>query len=228
MVFEGINYEAIMNVLTKEQIGWSAKTRICNIQHVVIPDCLNGLPVLELGPYLFSKDNLETVQIPSTVEIIGFRAFIECPNLHTVTIYQSDKGKETSLRLYGDVFKHCINLKKINGKKSLKFLGTGVFSNCKKLNLSLDTPIYGDIPTAAFFKCEALKNVQIVGQNVHISPTAFRGCNELKRIILDCDSVDFGDKCFNVIKDKQFLCVNECNAVDLAYLGLNVIVMEDS
>ena len=223
MVFEGIVFEAIYHALSQQQMGWSAKTKVQKMAHVVLPDCLNGLPVLEIGPYLFANDDtLETIQLPSTILTIGFRAFMECEKLHTVTIYQSDKGSCDTLALYGNAFKNCANLSKFNGEKLIKFLGTGVFGKCTNLNFSADIHILGDIPTATFHMCHELNDISILGETVHISPTAFHGCKKLKRVYLDCDGLEFESKGLSVLKDKQFVCLNDCKAIELAYLGLNV------
>lgn len=225
MIYEGIKFEPIYNTTTNKQVGWSAKTRLQHVTHVVIPDVLNALPVLEIAPYVWANDNIETLQIPSTIETIGFRAFWKCSSLHTVTIYESDYGKKPcTLSLCGDAFSGCTELKCINGDVMLKLLGIGAFKNCLNLNLSSNTPIYGNLTTAAFLGCQSLKRVYVVGEAVCFSHTALLNCKNLEQIFLDCDNVDFGSRGLSILQDKQFVCKRNCNVMDLVYLGCNVIL----
>ncbi len=52
---------------------------------VVIPDTIDGLPVIEIGDEAFyNNTTLTTITLPATIERIGVRAFAGCTSLHTM------------------------------------------------------------------------------------------------------------------------------------------------
>ena len=102
MVCEGIIYEPIYDY-KKTQMGWAAKVRVFNLKNVFIPEHLDNMPVLEIGPYLFANDDVEFVSMPSSILTIGFGAFKDCKHLQKIKIYPSEKGdKSDVLKLYGN------------------------------------------------------------------------------------------------------------------------------
>ena len=58
--------------------------RQSGIKDIVIPETYGGLPVKEIEGAAFQNTEIESVSIPSNVELIGYYAFFDCPNLERV------------------------------------------------------------------------------------------------------------------------------------------------
>lgn len=59
-------------------------------KHIVIPEMIDGLPVLGVEEEAFADcESLESVDIPDGARAVAERAFVRCPNLKTVRIPKS-------------------------------------------------------------------------------------------------------------------------------------------
>ena len=80
---------------------------------------------------------LTSIDIPGSVESIGYQAFLQCSRLETVTIGEgvtTIRGTNVSDHLDGGAFSWCFNLKKVTLPESLKEIGTETFGGCNKLS----------------------------------------------------------------------------------------------
>ena len=68
-----------------------------------------------------------SVNIPSSVETIGYNAFADCTALEHVSIPNGTTVIEDA------VFSGCTNLSRVSFGKNLKKVGSGVFAGCSKL-----------------------------------------------------------------------------------------------
>ena len=120
--------------------------------NIDIPAEINGLPVKELKEYLFSNcDKLVSVNIPSSINVIGNYVFVECSSLKKVAV---PEGVKT---INEGVFKYCSSLSEINLPKSLT-----------------------RIEDYAFAGCIALESIYIPENVSFINEHAFSGCVNLK------------------------------------------------
>lgn len=86
------------------------------------------ITMIEPGSFSGSR-GIETLTIPSSVEIIGANAFYGCVNLKTVNL-------PNNLRTIDfNAFRGCINLETINIPPNLKYVGSYAFYNCPKARL---------------------------------------------------------------------------------------------
>lgn len=101
-------------------------------KYIIIPSSYNGLPVISIGDYAFSKNELSRykmvdVTIPNTVTHIGKGAFQDSDYLLNVRI------PDSVTEIDEDAFNLCLNLTSVVLSSSVTKLNSGVFSDCWKL-----------------------------------------------------------------------------------------------
>ncbi|MCQ2501204.1 MAG: leucine-rich repeat domain-containing protein [Lachnospiraceae bacterium] len=60
-------------------------------EYVMVPDMIDGLPVLELGPYVLEGSMIRELELPSGLERIGRYAFYNCEHLEKIRIPEGMK-----------------------------------------------------------------------------------------------------------------------------------------
>lgn len=146
-------------------------------------------------------------RIPSTLNRIGARAFLDCDRITEITIPEGVAFIDNS------AFNGCRNLAKVSLPQSLKGIGKVVFSNCPRLQSinipggvqRLDVLFQNDsslrqvklapgvrsIGDNAFFNCSALRQIVIPSSVTEIDGRAFMGCESLEFIRVDEDNSSF-------------------------------------
>lgn len=120
---------------------------------VIIPDTIDGLPVVEIGDGAFKSIDIESVVFPSNLKTVGEEAFRGCHSLESVTM-----------------------------NASLTALGKEAFFGCRSLT-SIELPdSVKDIPGYTFFNCKSLSYVKLPEKLESIGSSAFSGCEELSSI----------------------------------------------
>ena len=117
---------------------------------IVIPSTYNGLPVMEIGNSAFSEyqfirsvvipegvtgilggfsgcTKLETVTLPTTLELIGPGAFANCCSLASIEI------PEGVTEILGNAFSGCTKLETVILPETLESIRTSAFAECEKL-----------------------------------------------------------------------------------------------
>ena len=117
---------------------------------IVIPSTYNGLPVMEIGNSAFNGyqfirsvvipegvtriwdgfsgcTKLETVTLPTTLELIGLGAFANCSSLASIEI------PEGVTEIHQNAFSGCTNLETVILPETLESIGTFAFAECEKL-----------------------------------------------------------------------------------------------
>ena len=113
-----------------------------------IPEYLNGQPVIEIADYAFSeRANIESVNIPDTVQIIGAYAFNKC------------------------------SLSSVRLSRNLKEIGKGAFYNNQNLSEIRIPNGVEKIHAYAFSECDLLDSVYIPVSVSYIGGKAFAGEN---------------------------------------------------
>ncbi len=69
--------------------------------NAIIPDYIEGYPVIEIGPSAFSGSSIVNIELPERIDTIGYGAFSECYNLKGV-YYAGSKEKWQNTYIYGD------------------------------------------------------------------------------------------------------------------------------
>ena len=95
-----------------------------NGTEAVIADSYKGVPVTYIGVEAFSDSHITSVTIPTSVTIIGERAFSQCKSLTSVEI------SEGVTKIGASAFSNCDSLVSIELPDSVTIIGESLFSNC--------------------------------------------------------------------------------------------------
>jgi len=106
--------------LTRRPDGYWAVIGVNNEKdtHIIIPEYYQGTKVVEIAQECF-KDNkyMKSISIPSTISIIGEKAFYSCDSLESLTIPEGIK------KLPNKMAYKCSKLSEVNLPDSLLYLG---------------------------------------------------------------------------------------------------------
>ena len=179
-------------VIIKEYIGNSAE--------VVIPDKIDGGPVVEIGMRAFIGKKIQSVTVPEGVKKIGEFAFSGCKELTSVEL---PEGLEV---IDIGAFNNCTALNDIDLPDTLTSLGTEAFYECTSLKYIYLPGNITDFGSKVFglcgleeiefsdklkvlgynaFGCTKVKSVEIPGSVEVIPGALFYFCDELETVILN-------------------------------------------
>lgn len=142
------------------------------VREIVIPE-----GVVEIGD-LDAFNNLEKIELPKTLEIVGMRAFECCTKLESVKLPEGLKKIER------DAFRGCKSLKEIQIPKGVSVIDELAFAGCSSLQQVTIPPGVKTIGVEAFNGCTSLKEITIPDTVVEIDDGAFNDCTKLKKVKL--------------------------------------------
>ena len=138
---------------------------------IFIPETINGIPVVEIGPEAFRSTSITDIKIGANIKKIGEKAFYMCEKLQSVTWHcQCDV-------IPVDCFSGCSNLtqfdfsnikriekrafsesglQKVCLPQNIECIIEGAFSRCKTLSSVKWNCKCDVIPTFCFYKCRNL------------------------------------------------------------------------
>ena len=183
--------------------GIAIKKYIGTSKNVIIPSEIDGLSVILIAKDVFSnREDVESVVIPDTVQIIVRWSFYACKNLKTV-----DFG-EGVLEIHEHAFDSCSALEKIILPPKLETIGAEAFYRCssateifipktlKNWETSRRSGIFGECTAlktitfeegfevlggwAEFSEATSLEEVSFPKSLKEIAPLSFNGCTALK------------------------------------------------
>lgn len=167
-------------------------------QKVVIPSTISGKKVVEIEYFADEDDEtVKTVEIPSSVKVIGKDAFACMNALTTVTF------SEGLVQIEEGAFGACINLCNVNFPNTLKIIGVEAFAGTKLETIVLPDSLE-QLGYSAFAICDNLKSIDFgkgllcipetvcssceklefadLGNAETIMGDAFKGCTRLERV----------------------------------------------
>jgi len=170
---------------------------------VVVPDTIEGLPVVSLGDSAFSRcAALTAVTIPNTVTNIGAWAFDSCTSLTSITIPNS----VTSL---GDeAFDFCGSLTTVTIPGSVARIGWCAFRGCTNLTaIEVDSlnPVFASLEGVLFNKSQTMLiqcpageagSYAIPSGVIDVGDWALAYCGRLTSITLPNSVASLGDAAF--------------------------------
>ena len=184
-----------------EQVPWpngiqhvepAAFASCTNLTSVAIPCSVTNIN----GLFQLCR-NLEKVNLPESLKVVGWSAFRECDKLKNIT-FNGIKIDEWALAESGvekvtiinceeieiGAFAHCQKLVSITLGERLKKIGAYAFRDCKSLTSITIPPSVILVEEGAFEECKQLTDVKILGNKTKIMPSAFKGCINVKRQLL--------------------------------------------
>ena len=160
---------------------------------VVIPDFINGLPVISIAEKAFKSDRFADLiepdaelyvnnvttsfRLPSHLKSIGQEAFKYCIALEEIVIPPSVEYMGPS------AFSTCLNLKKITLPPNIKDLGNAIVMHCEALS-EVSIPSSVQSLFATFSNCYSLRSVTIPQGLKYIDVFTFKNCYRLKSVII--------------------------------------------
>lgn len=137
--------------------------------------------LLKIGDRAFGDCiNLEKVELPNSVTIIGKNAFRNCGQLFSVEILGG--VRKTPCNIEEGAFYNCTSLTNLTLSNHIGAIGAQSFCNCKELKKIECTDTLTKINKQAFLDCINLEEVEIGKSIIEIDDWAFYGCNSLKII----------------------------------------------
>ena len=125
-------------------------------RHLVIPE-----GVTEIEPRVFSCCDIESVEFPDSLRIIGEGAFSHCDKLKSVKFGNGIEKIGNQNDDEGCSFAYCTELEEIEFPPSLKYLGQNAFYGCKNLKRVRFNDGLMVIDKDAFNYCTNLKEVTL-------------------------------------------------------------------
>ena len=121
---------------------------------------------------------------------IGEKAFLNCKNLHTVSLPNS------IITIGGEAFKACEGIVSLSLPNSIKSIGFGAFSDCTCLK-SIELPNkLARISDYLFWNCSSLEKIDIPFGVETIGNSAFQDCISLKSVNIPPSVTVIGDYSF--------------------------------
>lgn len=125
-------------------------------RHLVIPE-----GVTEIEPRVFSCCDIESVEFPDSLRIIGEGAFSHCDKLKSIKFGNGIEKIGSQNDDEGCYFAYCTELEEIEFPPSLKYLGQNAFYGCKNLKRVKFNDGLMVIDKDAFNYCTNLKEVTL-------------------------------------------------------------------
>ena len=138
-----------------------------NETEVVVPEQLDGLPVVAIGDHTFNyQENIVSIELPSTITEIGTMAFFKCSALQSIVI------PEGVTLLDQSCFAGCEELVSVAVPESVETVGDFAFLACSQLTEIAFGEQLRSIGQGAFQLCTALIRI-IIPSTAEIGPDAF-------------------------------------------------------
>jgi hypothetical protein len=155
--------------------------------NVVIPDALDGLPVVGFNTDVFrGNDVLVSITIPGSVTQIPENAFSGCGNLATVILNQ---GVTT---IGNGAFYNCDNLVRVTLPEGLTSIGNSAFYDCDRLPAITIPSGVTTIGNQAFQSCDNLIKITLPDSLTSVGINAFTSCRNLSDLNVPARLTSFG------------------------------------
>ncbi len=144
--------------------------------NVIIPETIDGLPVVWFGNIFENNTFIERITIPESVSCICSDAFRGCTGLTSITI-------PNNVTIIGNsAFSGCTGLTSIAIPNSVTSIRSYAFSGCTGLTSIAIPNSVTSIEFCAFAYCTGLTNITIPNSVKSIQGSAFMGCTSLTNI----------------------------------------------
>ena len=141
-----------------------------------IPEEIDGYTVTRIAPAAFKENDMQTVILPDTIEVIGDSAFYACVNLMKV---EGINDCVSLINIEDNAFAYCDSLISMKLPDSIQSIGDYAFYVCemwRDATIPLNTEQIG---VCAYAGCFAIKEIYIPKFVKTIGEMAFLGCEQL-------------------------------------------------
>ena len=139
-----------------------------------VPDGIKAVA----GGAFSSCNQLTAVNLPASVEKLGYAVFEQCTSLERVNLPEGI----TSILNY--TFKNCTRLESVTLPEGLTQIGSNAFEGCTAL-AHVDIPdMVASIGSSAFQGCTMLSEMALPHNLTTLESNLFRGCTNLKRVTI--------------------------------------------
>ena len=157
--------------LTEDGSGIIIKSYTGTASTLIIPDSIEGYPVVEIGKHAAARSNIQVLIIPATVKIIHSSAFSESEVI-SVAILPDESGAGGLKKMGSSAFYYCKQLKTVSLPDSIEEIGDYAFNDCSNL-----------------YRINIPANIKFLGTSVKegwppASGRVFTGCVELYELII--------------------------------------------
>lgn len=146
--------------------------------NIVLPDTVDGMPVIGLWDTFDGNKSLLSVVIPDSVKYIDSYSFNMCGNLEEVVMSKN-------LELLGtNAFAFCHKLKAIDLPDTLTFIGYGALQLCNSMTELILPDSVETLDAYALNFCDKLETLHLPANLKTIGESAFSNCSSLKEITI--------------------------------------------
>ena len=157
---------------------------------VVIPDDIDGKPVVEIGRSVFYvNSSIKSVTIPKTVKSIGTKAFSYCKNLEKVTF--TGAGLEN---IEERAFESCEKLSQFSFPNTLHSIGECAFIYCALTNVDLTNAPMTSMGRSIFSSCRKLTKISFPATMTVIPESVCSDCTSLQTVSFNGNQVSVIEK----------------------------------
>ena len=211
--FRGSKLETIEIPASVTVIGDQAFSECSNLKTIIIPKNSN---LTTIGYRVFYGVAITEIYLPDTVAEIGAQTFESCRNLKSITLPTGLKALNNStfkscsalesivlndgLETIGnDAFKYCHALTSIDIPNSVTSIGQYAFHDCKALVEFIcddEASALRSVGFSCFLNCVSLEKVvfgpgvSVFGWNNNNQYDTFKGCTNLKEVVLPADLIE--------------------------------------
>lgn len=159
---------------------------------LVLPDTIDGKPVRELGSlFLYECEEITSVVIPASVEVIRESAFYYCDELLSITV-------PSGVSLIGSrAFAWCLSLKEVVINANITAIPDYCFNRCIALETVTLPASVTKIGVRAFSYCDAAVDITLPDGVTEIGDLAFSGCALLNYVEVPDSAVTLGKDIFS-------------------------------
>lgn len=155
---------------------------------IIIPDLIEGRPVVSIAANAFSNSELYAIRIPASVKQIDPTAFTNCPNLETIEV--ADGNVVYDSRDYCNAVVETATNKIIIGTNNcyipdtIETIGTNAYSGRTGItNLYIPDSVKA-VLSSAFSDCSGIKHLRLSNNLTRIKESCFENCIALEEIII--------------------------------------------
>ena len=152
-------------------------------QTLTLPAEIDGTTVVGIADSAFKGAGFNTVNLPGSLTLIGYKAFENCTGLTEITIPKNVIETKTSTiyALYGNWFIGCSSLKKVVFEEGTTTILREVLANSTVTDVVIPSTVT-QINYQAFKNMKSLKSISLPESLTVIGEEAFSGCSSLENI----------------------------------------------